>query len=95
MSKFYVNPDIYFLIYLFLEIGEGREKERETLMWEKYMDQSVVSHTPPTADLAHNPGMCPDWERNQRLSGLQAGAQSTELLNDSLDCVYSCHRDII
>ena len=29
-------------------------------------------------DLAHNPGMCPDWESNQRPFGLQAGAQSTE-----------------
>ena len=24
-----------------------------------------LSHT-PTGDLAHNPGMCPDWESNQR-----------------------------
>ena len=29
-------------------------------------------------DLAHNPGMFPDWESNQQLSGLQSGAQSTE-----------------
>ena len=78
MSKFYVNPDIYFLIYLFLEIGEGREKERETLMWEKYMDQSVVSHTPPTADLAHNPGMCPNWESSKQPFGSKASAQPTE-----------------
>ena len=27
--------------------------------------QSDASHTPPpTGDLAHNPGMCPDWEPN-------------------------------
>ena len=25
-----------------------------------------------------NPGMCPDWESNQRPFGLQVGAQSTE-----------------
>ena len=24
----------------------------------------VASHAPPTGDLAHNPGMCPDWESN-------------------------------
>ena len=24
----------------------------------------VASHTPPTEDLAHNPGICPDWESN-------------------------------
>ena len=29
-------------------------------------------------DLAHNPGMCPDEELNQRPLRLQAGAQSTE-----------------
>ena len=34
-------------------------------------------HT-PTGDVAPNPGMCPDWELNQRPFSLQAGAQSTE-----------------
>ena len=29
-------------------------------------------------DLAHNPGMCPDWESNQQPFGLQACTQSTE-----------------
>ena len=38
----------------------------------------VASHTPPTGDLAHNPGMCPDWESNWRPFGLHARAQSTE-----------------
>ena len=38
----------------------------------------IASHTPPTGDLAHNPGMCPDWESNQRPFGSQAGAQSTK-----------------
>ena len=38
----------------------------------------VASHVAPSGDLAHNPGMCPDWELNQRPPGLQAGAQSTE-----------------
>ena len=36
------------------------------------------SHTPPTGDLAHNPGMCPDWESNQQSLCLQASAQCTE-----------------
>ena len=38
-----------------------------------------ASHAPPAGDLTHNPGMCPDWESNWRLFGLQAGTQSTEL----------------
>ena len=29
-------------------------------------------------DLAHDPGMCPDWESNRRPFGSQASAQSTE-----------------
>ena len=58
-----------YFIYLFLE--RGREGEREG---EK--PQCVVaSHAPPTGDLAHNPGMCPNWDSNQRSFGLQAGAQ--------------------
>ena len=32
----------------------------------------------PTGDLARNPGMCPDWESNQRPFGLQASTQSSE-----------------
>ena len=32
----------------------------------------------PTGYLAHQPGMCPDWEVNWGLFGLQSGAQSTE-----------------
>ena len=52
----------------------GREGEREG---EKY--QCVVaSRTPPTGDLACNPGMCPDWEWNQRPFGLQASTQNTK-----------------
>ena len=38
----------------------------------------VVSHVLPTRDLAHNPGMCPDWESNWRPFGFQASTPSTE-----------------
>ena len=47
-------------IYLFLE--RGREGERQG---EKHW--LVASHTPPIQDLAHNPGVCPDWESNSDL----------------------------
>ena len=47
-------------IYLFIFRERGREGGREG---EKH--QCVVaSHTPPTGDLARNPGMCPDWDLN-------------------------------
>ena len=35
------------------------------------------SHT-PTGDLAHNSGMCPDWELNCQSFGSKADTQSTE-----------------
>ena len=65
---------IILFIYLFTFRERGREEEREG---EKH--QCVVaSCTPPTGDLAHNPGMCPDWELNWQPFGLQASTQSTE-----------------
>ena len=58
-------------ICLLLERGEGgRKKGRETC--EKY------NHMAPAGDLAHNPGMCPDWDSNRRSFGSQASAQFTE-----------------
>ena len=46
--------------YLFVFREKGREGEREG---EKHQGVAV-SHTPPTGDMAHNPGMCPDRESN-------------------------------
>ena len=54
--------------YLFIFREKGRKVEREG---EKH--QCVVaSHMLPAGNLAHNPGMCPDWESNQRPFGSQA-----------------------
>ena len=64
---------MYVCIYLFLDRGEGREKEGEK-------HQCVVaSRVSPTEDLARNPGTYPGWELNWRPFGLQAGTQFTEL----------------
>ena len=63
-------------IYFLSERGEGREKEEERNLWEKH--RSVASRTPPSRDLAHNPGTCPDWEPNSRPFNSQSRAQSTE-----------------
>ena len=61
---------IKIFIYLFLE--RGRERE-----WEGEKHPCVVaSHASPTADLAHNAGMCPEWELNQWPFGSQASQHS-------------------
>ena len=66
---------IFLNIFLFTFRERWREGERQG---EKH--QCVVaSLSRPTGDLAHNPGMCPDWESNQWPFGSQACAQSTEL----------------
>ena len=53
--------------------GEGREKEVE-----KEAEKHHVCLPLPTRDLAHDPGMCPDWESNQWSFGFQASAQFIE-----------------
>ena len=57
-------------IYLFLDRGEGREKEKHQCV--------VASQAPHAGDLAGNPGTCPDWESSQGPFGSQAGTQYTE-----------------
>ena len=51
----------FFLKKLFLQRGEGKDKEREGGKYQCV----VASHMAPTGDLARNPGTCPDWESNQ------------------------------
>ena len=74
MFPFLSSRFFFFLrFYLFIFREKGRQGEKEG---EKH--QCVVaSCMPPMGDLAHNPGMCPDWESNQQPFGSQAGAQST------------------
>ena len=73
-QRFYVRYQRFFKrFYLFLEGGEGREKERE-----RNINVWLPLAHPLLGDLFCNPGMCPDWESNQRPFGSQAGTQSTE-----------------
>ena len=67
-SSFNLKNGLYFFFNLLSERWEGREEERKRNInvWEKH--QLVASHVSPTENLAHNPGMCPDWELNPRLS---------------------------
>ena len=74
MDELRLYPILFFkdFIYLFLDRGEGREKERERNInvW------LPLAHSAP-GNWAHNPGMFPDWESNQQPFGLQASAHST------------------
>ena len=65
----------YKRFYLFLELGEGRQKERERniSVW-----LPLAHPLPGWGDLARNPGMCPDRELNQRPLSSQASTESTE-----------------
>ena len=60
-------------IYVYLERGEGREKDRE-----RNIDVWLSLVCPDYGDLACNPGMCPDWELNQQPFSSQAVTQSAE-----------------
>ena len=70
-----------FFFIIFRE-GEGGRK-RKKYQWV------VASHVAPTGDLAHNPGMCPDWESNRRPFAFSAHTQSTELHLPGHVCIYS------
>ena len=71
-----INCCLFFFLRFYLSIfrKRGKEGEREG---EKHW--SVVSHTPPSRDMAPNPGMYPNQELNRWPPGLQAGTQSTGL----------------
>ena len=59
------------ILFIFRERGREGEGEEQQCV--------VASCVPLTGHLAHNPGMCPDWELNQQPFGLKANTQSTEL----------------
>ena len=67
--KIYLCTFILKTFYLFI-FRERRKGEKHQCV--------IASQVPPTGDLAHNPGIRPDWESNQRHFGSQAGTQSTE-----------------
>ena len=62
MYFFFFSFFFFFFKILFVFLGEreGREIERERNSNVQEIHQSVSSHMPPTGDLAHNPGVCPD-----------------------------------
>ena len=82
---------IHFLkrFYLFTFTERGREGEREGEKHQCVRDTSIsCSWMYPTEDLAHYPGICPDWELNQRPFILQAGTQFTKPHQPGLDTFF-------
>ena len=63
--SYYIFSLFLFKDYLFIIIERGRGWEREGETHPCVRDTSIgyLSHT-PNCYLAHNPGMCPDWESN-------------------------------
>ena len=57
---------IFKRLYLFIYFQREGKGEKE---WERNTDVGLPL---PTGDLACKPGICPDWESNQQLFGLQA-----------------------
>ena len=83
-----IEPRTFFFkdfIYLFIERGEGKEKEERNIsVWLPLM-------RPLLGTWPHNPGTCPDWESNPRPSGSQASAQSTESHQPGLSYFFSAY----
>ena len=59
------------------EKGWKEERERDTSMEERNIDQLPPVHTPTTVR-TQNPGMCPDQESNRQPFGVQ-GQRSKQL----------------
>ena len=73
----FLKDFIYLSIYLFLDKGEGREKEKATSIWEKNINRLPLVCA-LTWDQARNPGMCPYWESNCQPFTLWDDTQPTE-----------------
>ena len=66
-----------FYLFIFREKGRERHREEEKYQFVRETSIGCLSQA-PTRDMAHNPGMCPDWESNRQLLGLQDGGPPTE-----------------
>ena len=80
MFRSWIRFELKILNDLFLPRERGRKGKREG---EKH--QSAASHSPPTWDLACNPGICPYRELNWQPLGSQASTQSAELHQPELE----------
>ena len=61
MKRFKTSLFVFFKT-LFIFIERGREREGEGEKHRCVRDTFIGC---PTGDLAHNPGVCPDWDVNR------------------------------
>ena len=64
--SFTVFQKIFYIFFLRVRGREGEKAGENIDVWEKHWQ--VASSTPPTGDLARNPGMCIGWESTGDLS---------------------------
>ena len=79
----------FFSFFLRFYLLIFRERGREGARGGDIIDWLSLAHPQPR-DLACNPGMCSDWESNQRLFDLQDDVQPTEPYQSGLHalCIY-------
>ena len=76
-------------IYLFLDRGEGREKEKEGNINVWLLLTRPLPGTWPATQA------CPDWELNPRPFVLQAGTQSTEPHQPGIILLFITHESTV
>ena len=78
---YFVSLFFFFLRFYLFSFWEGKRGEKHQCV--------VASHTPPTGDLASNPGKCPRLGIELATVGSQAGTQSSELHQPGLYLYFS------
>ena len=86
----YIHIYICIYIYLILERKGGRKREKETLSWERNIDQLPLLWS-PTRDQTSNPGMCPDQELNWRPFTLQITPNQLNHTSQGLSLLFLSH----
>ena len=82
MTDKFVGAYYFFFerLYLFLERGEGREREKERNSDVREKHRSVALVHAPVRDQTRNPGFCPSWASQTSdapLFGLTPNQQAT------------------
>ena len=86
-SFFLILIQGYILILERAERVVERERERETLVWERSIYWLSPIHA-PTRDQTGNPGMCPHWELDPKPFGARMMLHPTEPPTRAFMCIF-------